>query len=50
MKKKQAKRKIMIEHRQHVYEAVLDDLIAGKTTPEHVTERWKKLKQIKGGK
>ena len=34
-------------HRQMVYEAALDRILAGKETPEFVHYRWQKLKRVK---
>ncbi len=41
------KRKEIQAHRQMVYEASLDRILAGKETPEFVRYRWQKLKRVK---
>ncbi len=48
MSTRKLKRKQCLNHRQAEWEKALDGLIAGKVSPEYVTERWDKLKQVKG--
>ena len=35
------------QHRENQYEYTLDKLIAGKTTPDEVSRRFKKLKAVR---
>jgi len=50
MNRKTARLLRAIEHREAQYDKALDGLIAGAMPVEYVTERFKKLKEIKGGK
>lgn len=45
---KRNRKKIEIkQHRQMVYEAVLDQVIAGEKPPEYLHERYLKLKEVR---
>lgn len=46
--KRKLKRKECISHRQAQYDKALDGVIDGTLPPEYVTQRWQKLKEIKG--
>ncbi len=50
MKPSKAKEKKanVLNHRRVQYEKALDGLIEGKLPPEYVSERYQKLKEIKG--
>lgn len=49
MNKGRSRRKMaeLKRHRQVVYEAVLDAVIAGRKPPEYLGERFKKLKEVR---
>jgi len=51
MKRKVLRRKLKKKecqaHRQVVYGFVLDELIAGKTNPDHLYQRYQKLKEVR---
>jgi hypothetical protein len=45
--KRKRKKQEIRQHRQMVYEAVLDKVISGEKPPEYLRERFEKLKQVK---
>ncbi len=45
--KRKRKKQEIRQHRQRVYEAVLDQVIAGVKPPEYLHERFVKLKQVR---
>ncbi len=46
--KRKLKLKECLSHRQAQYEKAFDGLMAGTLPPEYVSQRWQKLKEIKG--
>ncbi len=48
MNARKIKKSNCLRHRQAQYEKALDGVIEGKLPPSYVSERWQKLKQIKG--
>jgi len=46
MNRRKLKKLLIVSHRQMVYEKVLDDVIAGKQSPEYLHERFIKLKEV----
>ncbi|KKN59283.1 hypothetical protein LCGC14_0543820 [marine sediment metagenome] len=46
--KKHQKQQLCIRHREDVYLHALEKVMDGTASPAYATERWKKLKEVKG--
>lgn len=47
-KKEQGKKQRMIKHREEIYLQAINKVIDGKAEPGYATERFNKLKEVKG--
>ncbi len=50
MNKSKLKKTECLKHREVQYEKALDGVMAGEIPPSYATERFNKLKQVRGGK